>query len=48
VLKVLVVDPQHWKSLLNKSVALIGLERHAEAQVALQRTYKLAGTQNSN
>jgi len=37
------VDDRHWKSLLNKSVALIGLRRLPEAQSALQKAFKLSG-----
>ena len=41
--QVLAVDGRHWKSLLNKSVALIGLGRLAEAQGTLQKAFKLSG-----
>ena len=40
---VLAIDPQHWRSLLNKAVALIGLHRNDEAQTALKQAFKLSG-----
>ena len=43
---VLAIDPQHWRSLLNKAVALIGLHRNDEAQTALKQAFKLSGQQD--
>ena len=40
---VLAVQPQHWRSLLNSAVALIGLRRSDEAQDALKRAIRLSG-----
>ncbi len=42
------MDGRHWKSLLNKSVALIGLGHLAEAQAALQKAFKLSGALLAN
>ena len=44
---VLAIDAMHWRSLLNKAVALIGLHRSEEAQAALRQAFKLSGVLSS-
>ena len=38
----------HWRSLLNKAVALIGLHCPEEAQLALKTAFRLSGAANSS
>lgn len=40
---VLEISPDHWRGLLNYSVALVGVGRHEEAKRALRRAFKLSG-----
>jgi tetratricopeptide (TPR) repeat protein len=40
---VLAADAGHWRSLLNKAVALVGLGRRSDAQAALKRAFALSG-----
>ena len=40
---VLRLDSGHWRSLLNKAVAEIGLGRHDVAKQSLKSAYKLSG-----
>lgn len=38
------LDSRHWRSLLNKSVALIGLQKADDASESLKQAYALSGT----
>ena len=40
---VLELAPDHWRGLLNYSVALIGVGREAQAKAALRRAFQLSG-----
>ncbi len=40
---VLEISPDHWRGLLNYSVALVGVGRHEDAKRALRRAFKLSG-----
>ena len=40
---VLEISPDHWRGLLNYSVALVGVGRHDDAKRALRRAFKLSG-----
>lgn len=40
---VLQISPDHWRGLLNYSVALVGVGRDEEAKRALRRAFKLSG-----
>jgi Flp pilus assembly protein TadD len=40
---VLAISPDHWRGLLNYSVALVGISREEEAKRALRKAFKLSG-----
>ena len=40
---VLRLDDQHWRSMLNKAVALIGLHQDRAAQLSLKQAYQVSG-----
>jgi tetratricopeptide (TPR) repeat protein len=40
---VLEICPDHWRGLLNYSVALVGIGREEDAKHALRRAFKLSG-----
>ena len=41
---VLALNSQHWRSLLNKAVALTGVHEDRAAQLALKQAYEISGT----
>lgn len=40
---VLRLNDKHWRSMLNKAVALIGLHQDRAAQLALKQAYQVSG-----
>ena len=40
---VLVLDDKHWRSMLNRAIALVGLHEDRAAQLALKQAYQISG-----